>query len=194
MILVRSGKPVAPVDVADAIILYFRERGRNATVEWIDAMHCFAALVSLKASDPLLGAWNEGRLTGERVPSEDVFLHERNPHPQAGKIRRDFNGKPIGLVPIYRPLDLAGLGVSGIIEFLQQHDTQSGRGEFVSLAAAVQHSAEQQRVGTAKIKTEQRNLAVDRYKDMRRQVEKIPYHTVGIDLQQPPQDAAATRD
>jgi hypothetical protein len=171
---IKESTPVLRYDIADEIILYFRESGRNCEVKYIPHMKCFVAMVSLRSNDPLLGSFQSGVLS--RVPTEDVFFHE--PNPDAGKIMGGVRQGP------FRPLDLNQMGASGVRTWLEQRNVLSGRGEFKSLLEQHRAVDKKGREGVAKIKQETRSDVIDFGLEVRRVVEKIPYNRVGIDLKE----------
>ena len=167
-----TGKPVLDWEVDEEIVAYFAEYGRTVKTEFIPHLNCWVAMVSLRTNDPTLEAWQQGRT--EREPTEDVIFHE--PNPLAGQIVQGRRQPP------FVALDLNSMGRLGVREFLERGNTFSGTGEFASIAEAARASDERGTAGQEKIRRDAKNDAVDMAMEVRRQVEKIPFHRVGIDL------------
>jgi hypothetical protein len=133
---------------------------------------CFCVLLTLRANDPMLRAWQEGRLKQAEEPTECVMLHEWVENPQPNRAGH------------FRPLNLGDYGATGIRMLLERGNTWSGRGEFRSLNEAVQAVHRKNIEQQTKYRAEQRAAAVDVGREVRRQVHQIPLHSAGIDLKQ----------
>ena len=107
-----------PVEIADAVTLYYRNRGRGARLVWSDVMRCWQIEIELSGDDPRMKAYQAGVVNAR--PVEVVPLHHRpkgSPHLVA--------------------MDLDEIGPSGITELLAQGDLLTGRGEFPDLLSAI---------------------------------------------------------
>ena len=102
--------------------LWARDSGRHARLHCSPNGTWFVRL-TLKSTDSRMKLWQEG--FAEEPPGEDVWLHI--PNPRAGQ---DYLGVLQG---DYIPLDINHLGVEKLREFLEQGDTWSGRGQYLSL-------------------------------------------------------------
>ncbi len=111
-----------PYEFREAVELYARRSGRHGTIGWNGWTRCNVVEFTLKPDDPRLKAWQEGKLKKE--PKETILLHYQ-PKP----------GAP------YQAINLAELGVSGLVEMLEKANTWSGRGEYRSVVEAVQAAA-----------------------------------------------------
>jgi hypothetical protein len=114
---------VIPWQIADAVILWARARGRTARVYWNDVVGCPTIELSCLPDDPKWVAWQEGRL--RHPPCEPVFLHHHDPATKR-----------------YRAIDLEEYGADGIVAWLEEADTHSGRGSHGSLYDAVRSQIE----------------------------------------------------
>lgn len=171
-----DGRP--PVEYADAVTLYYRNKGRNARLVRLKYPKVWAVRIEPRSDDPRLGAWREGRL--EQYPAEQIELVECKK--DAHTVR---SGHRSWTVPGYVGYDLEELGVSGLIEFLDQADVLSGRGEVSSLAEAVRIQRENQKRMQEKARAEAKDAALEIAKSKRRSVLGIPFLPVGINLKRP---------
>lgn len=106
-----GGTPSIPVDIADAVEVWARGRGRHARMEWHPVLNC-----------PVIHFTS--RQNADET-SESLMLNEWDAE----------KGHHV-------PLNLGDYGASGIINLLERADTHSGRGEFKTLADAVQANIE----------------------------------------------------
>jgi len=170
----------APVEFADAVELHFRKSGRHARLVMIPSIRTWQIRVAPRPDDPRLGAWRDGRLT--EYPEELIELCEYEP--RAAQL-------PSGQwIPGYVPYSLDELGVTGLVNWLEQADLWSGRGEVNSMAEGVALQRRRQQEAQEKAKRQIRDAAVDRAKDRRRSVLKIPFLPVSINLRRPAQTPA----
>lgn len=167
-------RPQPPAPVADAAERWARKHGRHARIEWVSRMHCFVVRLELRPNDPLLGAWRAGQIGGEK-PTEDVFLHEWDT--ERGR---------------YVALNLDDLGATGLTRLLEMGDTWSGRGEFKSLYHAFLAARKSQREANEKTYKHRKQNAIDRGREVRRQVLGIPFERVGVDLAATPEPSPQT--
>lgn len=107
-----------PWEIADAVELWARQRGRHARMEWNRLLGCPVIHFTLRGDDPRLEPYQMGEIAEE--PTESIALHEWDDRKQR-----------------YVPLDLSQYGKSGVVELLEKADTWSGRGEYDTFAEAV---------------------------------------------------------
>lgn len=165
----------APVEVADAVELWARQYGRHATMKFVPEMGCWSVNLSLKPDDPAMRRYQEGVAT--EVPTEGVLLLEWDA--TLGEVD-PLTGRKRGA---HRAVSLEEYGASGVVALLEKGNTWSGRGEFASLQEAVIGAATRNRERAEKVKESQRQWARDYAGDVRRQVCKIPYVRVGVELE-----------
>lgn len=155
--------PRAPVEIQDEVERYAREYGRTATLHFVPTGGWMARF-SLRCNDPRMQLAQQG-LT-PTPPSEDVWFHVPDSRP--------------GRAGSYIPLDIYLLGVQGVRAFLDRGNTWSGRGEFASLPAAVEHARATDEANTAKHRAEQKETNRYEQRESRRWRFKIPFLPVGI--------------
>ena len=107
-----------PAEIADAVTLYFRAKGRHARLVWNEVMRCWQIEIELSGDDPRMKAYQAGVRNAR--PVEVVPLHHR----------------PKGSTHLVA-MDLDEIGASGITELLAQGDLLTGRGEFPDLLSAI---------------------------------------------------------
>lgn len=163
-----SDRRAIPYQISDAVEHWARSRGRHASIGWNPVLGCAVIDITLKGDDPRLKAYQEGRLKHE--PKESVILHYQ---------KTDYQGNTSGP---FIALNLEELGVTGIIEMLEKGDVWSGRGEFSSLHEAVQKVAQHNETHREKMKQDIRDAAMDRAKDMRRQILDLPLVSVPANI------------
>lgn len=174
-------RPMAPLAFQEAVQLWGRRSGRNARLVWVSphervyddekkqfidihgGLACWAVQLDCRPGDPSLKAWQEGRSKQAAPPTESVLLIEWK------------DGQ-------YVPMKLDDYGVNGIVSFLEQGDTWSGRGQFNSLAEAFDFSRKKHIAAKEKKREDQRNWVKDFASDIRRTFHNIPFLRVGIDL------------
>lgn len=178
--------PHAPPEIRDAAELWARKAGRSATVHFAPLAGWFARL-SLKANDPAMRAWHEGR--APEPATEDVYFHVKNPfegrHMSLADVKADarFKNMPLidwwgekrAMLPTYLQLDILQMGASGVTAYLEREDTWSGRGQYASLDAEVKARQESDRIGKESLRQQMEDQAGERAKDRRRQIAKIPF-------------------
>lgn len=155
---------VIPYQFADAVEMWARERGRHARIGWNSATNCAVIDFTLRADDPRMRAWQEGKLRFE--PKESVLLHYR---------KCDSKGVESGP---YIAMDLEQKGVSGIIDMLNEGDVLSGTGKYRDMQEAVQ-AVER---NNERLRATMREAAVEnarlRARDDRRRVAGLPLVSV----------------
>lgn len=162
----RYERPIAPLAFVVATDDWGRKSGRTVTWRWSREMGCWTLNLSLPATAPVMQDYQEGRLRQAEPPTEGIPLMEQ-----------DESGK-------WHALDLEQYGPTGIVRLLEEADMWSGRGKHRSLVEFVREVAERNRRNRQAVRARQRNWARDLAADVRRQIFKIPFHRVGIDLTQ----------
>ena len=172
----------APVAISDAVELFARQHGGHGTIVWVpEPVRCWQVRLSLKPGDPRLRSDNDS------THFESVMLHEwldpvaTPSHPRVHLCRRHPHLKS-RLMPCYVPIDLDELGASGVTAMLERGSILSGRGEFQSAEHALRVIMDRTRDIQINRRATQRDNARERTKDMRRQVLKIPFVNIGIDI------------
>ncbi len=174
----RSDMPTCPVEISDAVEKYARKSDRHATCVCVPTEFDYNGRIvkttwrvdlSLRPGDPLLKAYQKGRT--KKVPCEEIWLHRLNPEPAGWRDK-------------YIPFKIEDMGASGVVEFLEQGNIHSGRGEFNSMDDVVTRTAEL----NAQRKQKRFNDGEDRVRaearDKRRSRLKIPFLGVGVDLKE----------
>lgn len=176
-----SGKRVAPVEIRDAVEAFARKSGTHGDVLWVgQPINAWQVRLTLKEGDPRL------RSDHPDDKYEAVLLQEwvdpaKEPHnPLAKRLtRRDRWNR---LLPGYVSLELEELGVAGILAILERGSLMTGRGEFKNAEEAIKKTREANTAAKDIARRKAREEAGARARDIRRQLQKIPYHRVGIDL------------
>lgn len=174
---------VAPAEFRDEVELFARQHGGHGDIQWVPApVSCWQVRLSLKPGDPRLRHPDEG------THFETVELHEwvdpklEPAHPKLHLLRRSAaTNEPL---QGYVAIELDELGVGGLRELLEKGSLLSGRGEYSSAEAAAKAVADRHRNLRERARQKQRESVAERALDRRRQILKIPYHRVGIDLQE----------
>ena len=155
-----------PVEFADAVEMYARRHDRNGALRFIPPpVNCWIVAFSLKPNDPR-------RLLGDDQ-EEIVYLWRQPTREERAKQNGPLN---------YVGYKLDELGVTGLVEFLEKTNTWSGRGQYDSLASAMRDQDEKKATAMQKAVDQGRQDAVDDGMQKRRQVLKIPFLPVGINL------------
>lgn len=160
---VRS-KDHVPWEISDEVELWAREHGRHGRCVWNPVLRCAEIQLELKADDPRMKGWQEGRL--KTKPVESIYLH-----------RQEVRGGPFVAV------DLNELGASGVRAWLDRGNMWSGTGEYPNLhtacMAADRHNLELEE----KMKAEAVENARLRARDNKRQIFDLPLVHVPADLE-----------
>lgn len=192
---------VAPVEFRDAVEMFARRFGAHGDVVWVPdqvvrfegaeiraSVACWQVRFTLLHGDPRL----KGR---EDTLFETVELHywvdprDRKwaVEPKVlDRLRRDHRNRRR---PGYVAYDLDELGVEGLITLLEKGSTLSGRGEFRSAVHAATVMRERHRDQMERTRRQMQDTAGYKAEDVRRQVFKIPYLGVGIELRTPKETA-----
>ena len=186
----RFELPTAPAEIADEVELWARESGRHATLRFVPILFfngriiagTWKVCISLRPDDPALQMYQQGRVS--EPPTEDVWLHE--PNPKAGQPLAGFHGLR---EPPYIGYNLTDLGASGVRQFLEKGNTWSGRGIFRSLMDQLRQVREKNATARAKFRQDQKEANRDELMARRRQVHRIPFLRVGVDLSSQAEDA-----
>ncbi len=143
----------APQDFADAVELYARRFGRHGRMYFVEILNVW--VVELKQDE----FWADGHIAEE--PTEIFYLY-RPPTPA----EKSLGAPNIGYT-------LEELGVNGMINYLEQTNTLTGRGEHGSQVAAAMAQLEQQRVGTEKVVADIKTEAIYKQQQKRKLVEGV---------------------
>ena len=165
----------APQDFQRAVADFARANsGQTAEIVWVtDPVNCWQVRLYLRGDDPR-------RTDDPSTHFEPVLLHEwvdpklEPHHPHLDRLAR---GKP-GFVAY----ELEDLGISGLISILEKGSVLSGRGDYKSAEHALHASLKRENERQAKIQADAKDQAVQRTKDIRRRVLKIPFIPVGIEF------------
>ena len=178
----RSELPIASAEIQDEVELYARKSGRHGKVHYVPTEIDFKtgeALagtwrvdLDLHPEDPRLRTYQEGRM--DKPPVEEIWIHRENPDAES------FSDK-------YIPINIQELGASGVLQFLEQGNIHSGRGEFSSILDVVRKTAEMNDARKQQRYKDAEDRVRMRARDKRRSRLKIPFLGVGIDLQKPKQ-------
>jgi len=120
--ILNEDYPRAPSEFQEVVELWARGSGRHAKLHFTPG-GTWLVRITLKFDDARMELYKLGLV--EEPVGEDVWLHL--PNPADGKI---VNGERQGP---FIPLSLSDLGTAGLREFLEQGNTWSGRGEYMSL-------------------------------------------------------------
>lgn len=160
----------APVDVREAVELWARQnRGTHGTVVWNTVMNCWEIQFELKAEDPRMKAWRDGKLRVK--PMEPVFLHRQ---------KRAADGTP---TPHWEGVPLEELGVSGVLRWLDEGNTWSGQGRYRSFDQACKAADDHNEALKGMIAKEAEINAGLRARDDRKRILKTPWTTVPANLE-----------
>lgn len=181
--------PRAPVELQEAVELYARKSGRHGTLHIVPFGGWFLAL-TLRPDDKRLERYKQGLSADE--PHEKVWFHVKNPFEhKIVDVRKDKRFKNMPLMPWchgvrrqgqFLQLDIRQMGVEGVTEFLEADNVWSGRGKFRSFTESWQKIEEANRVGLERLREQMAEKAGKRARDLRRQLLRIPYLSVLIDL------------
>jgi hypothetical protein len=155
--------PSVPYDIADAVEVWARERGRHARMEWSAFLGCPVIHFTRKADDPVLKAWQEGELESE--PTESVMLNRWDERAGA-----------------YVPLDLGEYGAGGVVALLEEADTWSGRGRYESLQHAIRAAWDRNDARREEMKAAAFEAGQDGADRMRRTILGLPQVQVAADV------------
>jgi len=166
----------APLEFTEAAAKWARANGGDAKIVWYpEPMNVWAVILKYKVGDPRSGSEEDG---------EPILLHdwwtkeewaERKPHMARRDARNNIRAGAY-------PYDLHELGVEGMLEFLNKTNILSGRGEYDSAQAAVDHQKEAHETRRERLRLSKQSDAKHRARDLRRSLFKIPFLSVGIEL------------
>lgn len=159
MILSLGGRretPV-PVEVADAVTLWFREHGQQARLVWCDAASCGEVQVKFLPGDPRLKGFQEGQYATDY---ESFWLH--------------YHDAEKGHMVAY---PLGELGAEGVRSLLDRANLWSGTGEYRSQQEAISAVGERNQRAQAAVKEAALQLAWDNAHERRARVLEIPRTT-----------------
>lgn len=152
---------VPPVEYADAVEKWARGRGRHARLVWMSVTGNWQVRFTLMPNDPR---------GSSATPWEPLDLL------RPGKIRAP-SGK---WIPGYVGVELDELGIGGIVAILEETSLETGRYRSTE-EVVTDHYERQKRLrehSHASLKDDSAAVARDVY----RQVNKVPFERVGIDL------------
>lgn len=158
----RHARPMVPSDVSHAVEGWAETWGRRVRWEWVEypGLACWALHLSPLPGDPKKRAAQEGDVAPEDA-DEHILLMDGND-----------------------PIDLGQWGPSGVVRWLERRNTHSGRGEVSSIEEQVRRQRDTQREDARRTKRDAREYARDLGRAFRRQIFRIPYLGVGIDLKE----------
>ncbi len=156
MILLSGAETPIPWDVADEVTLWYRERGRTASLHWNAVMRCGEIRVKLLPGDPRLKGFQEGKLFED---FECFYLHY--PTPDRGLV--GYN--------------LAELGASGLRNLMDKANLWSGTGEYASLQDALSAVGERNLRAQEAVRQAAEQAAGDNAREQRARVLEIPRTT-----------------
>lgn len=161
-----KGAP-APVDVREAVELWARaNRGTHGSIAWNPVMNIWQINFDLKDDDPRMRAWRDGKLKVR--PSEPVYLH-RQVRGEDGRAK-------------WVAVSLEELGVSGVLNWLDEGNTWSGTGKYPNFDAACRAADDHNENLRAMIHREAEQNAGLRARDERKRLLKTPWATVPADI------------
>ena len=167
-----------PADFADAVEMYARKSGRHAKLKFVPPpVNCWVVELSLRSDDPTMRGFQAGKL--KEAPTEVVYLWRESNAKETARVGR---AHMVG----YK---LDELGVSKMIEMLEQTNTLSGRGQYGSHAEAARDQAYKGERAREKLVDAGRQKARELAEDARRAINKIPFIGIGIDLKTAPESA-----
>lgn len=153
-----------PVAMRDAVEMWARQnRGTHGYVAWNPVLKCAVIDLELRADDPRMKAWQEGRL--KHKPMESIPLHYQA-----------FGGGP------FIAIDIEQLGVSGLLDMLDKANTWSGRGQYNNMIEAVQAAERQNENLRESVRKAALDNTRDRTRDMRRQILDLPLVSVPANI------------
>ena len=154
----------APPEIAEAVELWAREhRGTHGKIVWNAVMKCWEIQFELKPDDPRMKRWRDGKLRVK--PVEPVYLHRQ----------KMVDGRP---APHYEGIPLEELGVEGVLAWLDEGNTWSGRGRHKSFDAACKAAdAHNERIREMITKEAEENARL-RARDERKRILGTPWTTV----------------
>ena len=169
---------VAPAEIRDAVETWARTYGGHGDVVWVPRAKTWQVRLTLRHGDPRL----KGRDSDvfETVELQEWWEPWQWEKYAPRRARRHASSNRV--LPGYRAYELDELGATGIIEILEKGSLMSGRGEFKSAEEAMYRVRETHRKERERAQGELRQHATDRALDQRRQVLKIPFLPVGVDL------------
>lgn len=160
----------APQDFADAVELYARQFGRHGRMYFVEVLNVW--VVELKIGE----FWSSGTVAEE--PSEIIYLY-RPPTREE---------QYLGVPNIGYTLD--ELTVQGMLDYLAQTNTLTGRGEYASQYDAAMAQMEKQRVGVEKLVSDAKSEAIYKQMHDRKQKLGVQSEPVGIDFTEPAPESA----
>jgi hypothetical protein len=166
----------APLEFQDAVELHFRKSGRHATVVWIPEPVCqWQVRITCRPDDPQLKAFKDGTIDEEPMETVEITRFDE----EAG---------------LYVGYELEELGVSGLIEMLEQGDMWSGQGRFSSIQEALTYQVEAHKSFQDRLKNAMRDEAMAVARDVQKRVLNEPVLPVGISFNESSPDQGPTQE
>lgn len=162
--VLNAGYPHAPHEFQEVVELWARGSGRHAKLHFTPGGTWFVR-ISLKHDDPRMELYKLGLV--EEPVGEDVWLHL--PNAAEGKVINGEKQSP------FIPLSLTDLGTAGLREFLEQGNTWSGRGEYMSLLEQRRRVNESNEDARVKNRAFQKEESRNEMRESRRFRLKIPF-------------------
>lgn len=179
----RTNEGIAPAEFQEAVESWARQHGGHASLHYCGPpLNVWQVRLELHGNDPRRQS---------REPYETVELHQwtdpSDPGADPALLKR-LKGqardaglkKPRAAYVSYR---LDELGATGIIQILEKGSLMSGRGEFKDAEDALRTVRRRQHDTQEKLRQELKDAAQYTARRTRRQVLKIPFLPVGIDLE-----------
>lgn len=154
-----------PAEIRDAVTTWFRQWGRNATLEFNLHMRCPMIRVERFANDPMRA----------HEETQIILMQERGWVEKPGGRR----------VPVMLPVELNQMGASGVVNWLDEHNLFGGRktlDDVIDENAAVNAAGRE-----AKLKEIEDGAREEAWL-RRRKILGNPFTGVGIDLNQKAKD------
>lgn len=163
-----------PQDFADAVEMYARRSGRHATLKFVPPpVNCWVVELTLRADDPAMLAVQLGK--AEETPTEVFYLWRPSTPRETSKAGR----------PHMVGYKLDELGITKMLEMLEQTNTTTGRGQYASQTEAVRDQQYKQERAMEAAVDKGRQGAREVAEDKRRSINQIPFIGIGIDLKTP---------
>ncbi len=177
-----TGVPEAPVAFRDAVEMWARNNGRHGDLVFCRPAGCWQVKLSPMPNDPRMALVQKGQAPESELWETVELVEPKTPDDIKETFYRDRSP--------YKAIPLGELGISGLTHLLDKGNMWSKRGEFDSIQEALVAARTR---GVKGVEEERRGLA-DQVRELassvRRQIFKIPYHRVGINLTTQPENQA----
>lgn len=165
------GEVQAPVAFRDALEKWARGHGRHADLVYVPAICTWQVRLSPMPNDPQLELHKQGKVKYEELWETIELVEAKKPKEITAK-----SPSP------YKPIPLGEIGIDGLLALLDKGNMWSRRGDFNSLQEALVAARERQKMTTEKLRRDERDNAGYMAQWFRRQIFKVPFLRVGIDL------------